>query len=150
MRVVGAHEPSSASGLPSRPSRGRARQSVTAQPTETRSPVNAVIADEAGDKFALGFPMQHFRFWNPPGAARTEHGSSRSGECGSPEPGTPQRASHVLKRSVIDSAWFVHHSGSFRSARVRFPAALGMCGRISTPVSACVPIKSMPDRRVGL
>ena len=40
MRVAGAHAPGSASGLPSRPSRGRARQSLTAQPTETRSPVN--------------------------------------------------------------------------------------------------------------
>ena len=89
------------------------------------------------------------------GRQRGNEGEPDKGDQGKDEPDSAkpradQRASHALKRSFISSPWSRHHCQSWTRARAVFSGLLGICGRMSTPVSRWVPIKAVPDLRAGL
>ena len=58
--------------------------------------------------------------------------------------------SQTMNRSFISSALSLHQFQSFRKARSVCSGVLGMCGRISTPVSRCVDTSASADLRTGL
>ena len=60
------------------------------------------------------------------------------------------RDTQTVKRSFISSPLSLHHSQSLFTARTVCSGVLGMCGRISMPVSKCVVTRASADLRAGL
>ena len=60
------------------------------------------------------------------------------------------RDNQTINRSFISSPLSLHHSQLLCTARTVCSGVLGMCGRISTPVSRCVEIRASAERRAGL
>ena len=101
----------------------------------------------AGLKFSRAPIAEWDGIWLRPAAADGSTGAA-PGRL-PPRPSRQPLASQALNRSFISSPWSAHHSMLFGSMVFELAGAVGMCGPISIPRSACLPTSGAEDIRAG-